>query len=62
MNNKINRVETTLTSATLFLDDLNTTIAIDKEELGLRDFTTQKVTLEQIPDLAKMKSFIVWFN
>jgi hypothetical protein len=51
-----------LTSATLFLDDLNTTIAIDKEELGLRDFTTQKVTLEQIPDLAKMKSFIVWFN
>ncbi|MEZ7916116.1 MAG: hypothetical protein QMB95_02360, partial [Polaribacter sp.] len=62
VNNKINRVETTLTSATLFLDDLNTTIAIDKEELGLRDFTTQKVTLEQIPDLAKMKSFIVWFN
>jgi hypothetical protein len=62
VNNNINRVETTLTSATLFLDDLNTTIAIDKEELGLRDFTTQKVTLEQIPDLAKMKSFIVWFN
>ena len=62
VNNKINRIETTLTSATLFLDDLNTTIAIDKEELGLRDFTTQKVTLEQIPDLAKMKSFIVWFN
>jgi hypothetical protein len=62
VNNKINRVETTLTSATLFLDDLNTTIAIDKEELGLRDFTTQKVSLEQIPDLAKMKSFIVWFN
>lgn len=62
VNNNINRIETTLTSATLFLDDLNATIAIDKEELGLRDFTTQKVTKEQIPDLAKMKSFIVWFN
>ena len=62
VNNNINRIETTLTSATLFIDDLNTTIAIDKEELGLRDFTNQKVTLEQIPDLAKMKSFIVWFN
>jgi hypothetical protein len=46
----------------LFIDDLNATIAIDKEELGLKDFTTQKVTLEQIPDLAKMKAFIVWFN
>ncbi|MFQ3296892.1 MAG: hypothetical protein ACI9JT_001762 [Polaribacter sp.] len=62
VNNNINRIETTLTSATLFLDDLNSTIAIDKEELGLKDFTTEKVTLEQIPDLAKMKSFIVWFN
>ncbi|MCL7763486.1 hypothetical protein MPF19_08680 [Polaribacter sp. Z014] len=61
-NNNINRIETTLTSATLFLNDLNATIAIDKEELGLKDFTTQKVTKEQIPDLAKMKTFIVWFN
>jgi hypothetical protein len=61
-NNNINRVESTFFTATLFIDDLNSTIAIDKEELGLKDFTTQKVTLEQIPDLAKMKSFIVWFN
>ncbi|EAR12063.1 hypothetical protein PI23P_12037 [Polaribacter irgensii 23-P] len=61
-NNNINRVESTFFTATLFIDDLNATIAIDKEELGLKDFTTQKVTLEQIPDLAKMKAFIVWFN
>ncbi|TXD45935.1 hypothetical protein [Polaribacter sp. IC073] len=62
VNNNINRIESTFSTATLFIDDLNATIAIDKEELGLKDFTTQKVTLEQIPDLAKMKSFIVWFN
>ena len=61
-NNNINRIESTFSSATLFIDDLNTTIAIDKEELGLKEFSTQKVTLEQIPDLAKMKSFIVWFH
>ena len=61
-NNNINRIETTLTSATLFLNDLNATVAIDKEELGLKELITQKVTKEQIPDLAKMKSFIVWFN
>lgn len=61
-NNNINRVESTFSSATLFLDTLNTTITIDNEELGLKEFNTQKVSKEQIPDLAKMKTFIVWFN
>lgn len=61
-NNNINRIESSFSSATLFIDDLNATIAIDKEELGLKEFSTQKVTLEQIPDLAKIKSFIVWFH
>ncbi|MFY0604116.1 MAG: hypothetical protein JXQ93_09210 [Flavobacteriaceae bacterium] len=62
LNNEITKIETSLNSATLFIDDLNATIAIDKEELGLRKFTTQKVNLDQIPDLAKIKSFIIWFN
>lgn len=62
VNNKINKVETSFTSATLFLDELNATIAIDKEELGLKEFSTQKVSIEQIPDLARIKTFTVWFN
>lgn len=61
-NNNINKVETSFSSATLFIDELNATIAIDKEDLGLKDFSSQKVSLEQIPDLAKIKSFIIWFN
>ncbi|WP_298766555.1 hypothetical protein [uncultured Polaribacter sp.] len=61
-NNNINRIESTFSTATLFINDYNITIAIDKEELGLRDFSAQKVTIEQIPDLAKMKSLVVWFN
>ncbi len=60
--NKINKVETSFLSATLFIDELNITVAIDKEELGLKSFSTQKVSLTQIPDLAKIKSLIVWFN
>jgi hypothetical protein len=56
------RPESTLQSVILFLDEINATIAIDKEELGLRDFSTQKVSLEQIPDMAKMKSFVIWFH
>ncbi len=61
-NNTISKVESTFSSATLYIDDLNATIAIDKEDLGLKEFSTQKVSLEQIPDLAKVKSFTVWFN
>ncbi|OSY89552.1 hypothetical protein WH52_02665 [Tenacibaculum holothuriorum] len=61
-NNKIDKVETSFTSATLFIDELNATVTIDKEDLGLKEFSTQKVSLEQIPDLAKIKSFTVWFN
>ena len=60
-NNTIDKIESSSYSATLFIDELNATIAIDKEELGLKAFSNQKVTIEQIPDLAKMKSFIVWF-
>ncbi|WP_272149423.1 hypothetical protein [Tenacibaculum aiptasiae] len=61
-NNTVNKVESSFSSATLFIDDLNATIAIDKEELGLKEFSTQRVTKEQIPDLAKIKSFTIWFN
>ncbi|MBL4905622.1 MAG: hypothetical protein JKZ00_06355 [Flavobacteriaceae bacterium] len=62
LNNAITKVETSLSSAVLYIDDLNATIALDKEELGLRDFNSQKISLEQIPDLAKIKSYIIWFN
>ena len=61
-NNKIDKIESSFTSATLFIDELNATIVIDNEEMGLKDFSNQKVVQEQIPDLAKMKSFVVWFN
>lgn len=60
-NNNL-RPESTLQSVTLFVDELNATITIDKSELGLSSYNTQKISLEQIPDLAKMKSFVVWFN
>lgn len=62
LNNTITKVETSLSSATLFIDDLNVTISLDKEDLGLKDFSTQKISIEQIPGLAKVKTFIVWFN
>ena len=58
----INKVETTLTSATLFIDELNATIAIDKKDLGLNSFSREPISVEQIPDNAKVKYFTIWFN
>ena len=61
-NYMVNNIETTLTSATLFIDELNATVAIDKKELGINPFSRDEVTLDQIPDIAKIKYFTVWFN
>lgn len=62
VNNSIHKIERTFSSAMLFLDNLNITITIDNKELGLKEFNTRKITKEQIPDLAKIKTFIVWFH
>jgi len=61
-NYLVNNVETTLTSATLFIDELNATISIDKKDLGLNTFSREEVTIDQIPDIAKIKYFTIWFN
>ncbi|WP_111709362.1 hypothetical protein [Lutibacter citreus] len=58
----VNKVETTLTSATLFIDELNATISIDKKELGLNSFSRDEISIDQIPDIAKIKYFTIWFN
>ena len=61
-NYTVNKVESTFTTAVLFVDELDVTITINKKELGINDVGTQKVSLAQIPDLAKIKTFTVWFD
>lgn len=61
-NYVIDKVETTLTSATLYIDELNATIAFDKEELGISKFSREEITIDQIPDISKIKYFTIWFN
>ncbi len=61
-NCDINKIERSLSSAMLSLKDLNATVTIGNDELGLRDFSTSEVTKDRIPDSAKIKTFIVWFN
>ena len=61
-NYTVNKVESTFTTAVLFIDELNVTIAIDKKDLGINEFGMEKVRLDQIPDLAKIKYFTIWFD
>lgn len=60
-NYTVNKVESTFSSAVLFVDELNVTIAIDKKDLGISE-GFQKVRLDQIPDTAKIKYFTLWFD
>jgi len=58
----VNKVQSTFGTVVLFIDELNVTVTIDKKELGIKDFGTQKIKLEQIPELAKIKGLTFWFH
>ena len=62
LNYMINKVETSLLSATLYIDELNATISLDKADLGVNQFSTEEIKVEQIPDMAKIKYFTIWFD
>jgi hypothetical protein len=62
LNYRINKVETSLLSATLYIDELNATISLDKADIGVNQFSTEEIKVEQIPDMAKIKYFTIWFD
>jgi hypothetical protein len=33
-----------------------------KKDIGVNEYSQQKVVLEQIPDLAKINHFTIWFD
>ncbi|MCF4102312.1 hypothetical protein L1I30_11585 [Gillisia sp. M10.2A] len=57
----ISRIENTLNSAVVFIDELNLYLTIDKKELpsSLRYDTDSRITASQIPDNAKIKYFMI---
>lgn len=58
---QISRIENTLNSAVIFIDELNLYLTIDKRELpsSLRYDTDTRITASQIPDNAKIKYFMI---
>jgi len=55
-------ITNTLLSAHIDIDKLNATMSIDKKEIGVNEFNREKIRKDQIPDLAKINHFTIWFN
>ena len=58
----INKIEPTFSSALLFIDEINMTIALDKKDLKIDEFDMRKISQDQIPDNAKINYLTVWFD
>ncbi len=63
-NYNISRIENTINSAVIFLDEINAYVTIDKNQLptSLRYDTDSKIMASQIPDDAKIKYFMIYWN
>jgi hypothetical protein len=58
----VSKIESTFTKVVLYLDQMNATITLAKVDLGINTIQTNDVQLEQIPNLVKPKSFVIWFD
>ncbi|MDH7445015.1 hypothetical protein [Aquimarina sp. 2201CG14-23] len=60
-NYAITKINNTLSTAVIFVDSIQASIAIDKKELPseLRLNTDKKIEASQIPDTAKIKHFLI---
>ena len=61
-NYSINKIENAFSSAVLFVDELNVTIALDKKDLKMDEFDMRAIRMEQIPDQAKIKYITLWME
>jgi len=61
-NYSINKIDPTFTTAIVYIDELNGTFALDKKDLGLDEFDLNKISKDQIPDMAKIKYITIWFE
>lgn len=63
-NYTISRIENTINAAVVFLDEINAYVTIDKKLLpsDLRYDTDSKIMASQIPDDAKIKYLMIYWN
>ena len=61
-NYTIDKIEPSFSAAILFVDELDATISLDKQDLNLGEFDMSPIRQDQIPDLARIKYITLWFD
>lgn len=61
-NYSISKIEPSFSSAIVFIDEINATIALDKKDLRIDEFDMNKISKDQIPDMAKIQYITLWFD
>ena len=61
-NYSIDKIEPSFSAAILFIDELNATISLNKEDLNLDEFDMRKINQGQIPDEASIRYISLWFE
>ena len=61
-NYSIDKIEPSFSSAILFIDEINATISLNKEDLGLEEFNMNDIRQDQIPDEAGIRYISLWFE
>ena len=61
-NYSIDKIEPSFSAAILFIDELNATISLNKQDLNLDEFDMRKINQGQIPDEASIKNISLWFE
>lgn len=61
-NYSIDKIEPSFSAAILFIDEINATISLNKEDLGLDEFNMNDIRQDQIPDEAGIRYISLWFE
>ena len=61
-NYSISKIQPTFSSAIVFVDEINATVALDKKDLRLDEFDMKDINKDQIPDMAKIQYITLWFD
>lgn len=61
-NYSIDKIETSFNAAILFVNELNITVLIDKNDLNLDEFDMREIRADQIPDNASINYISLWFD
>jgi len=61
-NYSIDKIEPSFSAAILFINELNATISLNKQDLNLDEFDMRKINQGQIPDEASITYMSLWFE